>query len=39
MTSANSDGGLPLDSQVLDPRGEELRDVDEEYGGLCSLAG
>lgn len=31
ITSANSDGGLPLDCQVLDSRGEELRDVDQKY--------
>jgi hypothetical protein len=31
MTSANSDGRLPLDCQLLDSRREEIRDVDQEY--------
>jgi len=34
ITSANSDGGLSLDRQVLDPRGEELGDVDQKYDNL-----
>ena len=32
ITFVNSDGGLPLDCQVLDSRGKELRDVDQKYG-------
>jgi len=35
MTSANSDGRLPLDRQVLDSRGEELRDMDQKYETLA----
>ena len=37
MTSANSDGRLPFDCQLLDSRGEELRDVDQEYESLIPL--
>jgi len=31
VTSVNSDGGLSLDCQILDPRGEEPGDVDQKY--------
>jgi hypothetical protein len=37
VTSTNSDGRLPFDCQLLDPRGEELRDVDQEYESLTPL--
>jgi len=36
VTSANSDGGLPLDCQVSDSRGEEFRGVDQKYESLIS---
>ena len=31
VTSVNSDGGLSIDCQVPDPRGEEPGDVDQKY--------
>ena len=36
VTSANSDGGLPLDCQVPNSRGEEFRDVDQKYESTVS---